>query len=112
MFHHRHFDGFTVFPPNSPSIIFTFQTTWFIPNNNKIVCDNTPDNTGTPGNVVCLLMAGTPTNVLVRLIMFDVLFDFQVYTSKYLCLQFFTNNCKFLQLFKLLSSTLYSLMEW
>ena len=65
-----------LFLPNLPGIIFTFQATWFIPNNNKNLRDDTPDNTSTPGNVVCLLMADTPTNVLVRLIMFNVLLDY------------------------------------
>ena len=100
-----------LFLPNLPGIIFTSQAMWFIPNNNKNLCDDTPDNTSTPGNVVHLLMASMPTNVLVCLIMFNVLLDIQVYASKYLCLQFFTNMHKLFEVFKLLSSTLYSLIE-
>ena len=65
-----------LFPPNFPGIIFTFQAMWFIPNNNQNLRDDMPDNTGMPGNVVCLLMAGTPTNVLVCLIMINVLLDY------------------------------------
>ena len=60
-----------LFLPNLLGIIFTTQTMWFIPSNNKNLHDDTPDNTGTPGNVVCLLMAGMPINVLVCLIMFS-----------------------------------------
>ena len=60
-----------LFPPKLPGIISTTQTTLFIPNNNKNLCDKMPDNTSTPGNVVCLLMAGMPINVSVCLIMFS-----------------------------------------
>ena len=65
-----------LFLPNLPGIIFTFQATWFIPNNNKNLLDDTPDNTSMPGNVVRLLMAGMPTNVFVSLIMINVLLDY------------------------------------
>ena len=67
-----------LFPPKLPGIISTTQTTWFIPNNNKNLCNNTPDNTGMPGNVVRLLMVGTPINVLVCLIMFSAPTDVHV----------------------------------
>ena len=92
-------------------IISTIPTTWFISNNNKNLCNDMPDNTGTPGNVVCLLMASMPINVLVSLIMFSAPHDVHVQASKYLFLQFFINMRRFFECFKLLSSALYSLIE-
>ena len=51
-----------------------------------------PDNTGTPINVVCLLINDMPVNDLVHLVMFMHTIDIYVLGSNNLILQFFTNT--------------------
>ena len=73
-------------------VLFHSVKTGFISSHQQSLRDDTPDNTGTPINMVCLLINDMPVNVLVCLVMFMNASDIYVLGSNNLILHFFTNT--------------------